>query len=273
MIPEMVITDLDGTFLNSAGQISAVNRKTMEELAESNIITVFATGRSLYSYQQVIPASLPVDFIVFSSGAGIYECRTKKIVDSNTIDSGFVKQSVNVLHRHRIDFFIHREIPENHFFDYFLFDNSNKTDAWQRIKNYNEFATPINNISNYNFSNSCQVIGITQNVPELCDSIKLELPYLNVIRTTSPLDKESLWIEIFPKQVSKAKACRKLCKLLGVKRNKTLGIGNDFNDLDMLNWVAQSYVVGNAPKKLTKQFPRIETNDNDGFSKLIKNII
>ena len=39
----MIITDLDGTLLNSEHEVSDVNRRTLEELKERGLIRVVAT--------------------------------------------------------------------------------------------------------------------------------------------------------------------------------------------------------------------------------------
>lgn len=265
----MVITDLDGTLLNSTGNLSRRNWEALERLSENNIFIVIATGRSIFSVNKVIPGDCPIDYIVFSSGAGIYDWSRDKIIDSTHLSPELVKQSAMEFHCRNINYFIHAPIPENHIFDYYIFDDRNGTDAWDRIRNYQEFANRIDNISNYCFNNSCQVIGVSQSRSEIYESINKALPSLNVIRTTSPLDQKSLWIEVLPKNVSKASGCQKLCDQLGLNKSHTLGIGNDYNDLDLLNWVGNSFVVGNAPSDLKEKFNIIDENDKDGFSKLI----
>ena len=273
MQAEMIITDLDGTLLNSSGSISPRNREALEQLAQTEIITVIATGRNLYSLRQVVPAELPIDYIVFSSGAGIYDCQKREIVESHDLAPDFAKQSAMEFHARSIDYFIHSPIPENHFFDYYIFDQNADTDAWERIENYRKFATPINDITEYCFRNSCQVIGISQANPQNYSSIKKALESLSVIRTTSPLDKKSLWIEVLPPDVSKALACAKLCQKLNIKRGQTIGIGNDYNDLDLMKWVGEPFLVANAAQSLQKSFPVIDSNDRDGFGKLIESKI
>ena len=267
---EMIITDLDGTFLDSSSKISCRNRETVNWLAKNDIITVIATGRSLYSLNQVVPSDLPIDYVVFSSGGGIYDWAKQKLIDFKNLSPEFAKQSAMEFHNREIDYFIHSPIPGNHIFDYYIFDKSGETDSWQRINNYREFANRIDNISDYRFANACQVIGIAQDDLQTYNSIKNALPFLNVIRTTSPLDKKSLWIEVLPQNVSKASACQKLCQKLNIPVAKTIGLGNDHNDVDLLNWVGEPFLVGNSAPDLQNQYNVIDSNDNNAFSKLVK---
>ena len=63
--------DFDGTLLRSDRRFSDTDMNALVRLGEMGIIRAVATGRSLYSINTVSISELPVDFILFSSGAGI----------------------------------------------------------------------------------------------------------------------------------------------------------------------------------------------------------
>ncbi|MCE1200378.1 MAG: HAD family hydrolase, partial [Marinilabiliales bacterium] len=80
-----------------------------------------------------------------------------------------------------------------------------------------------------------------------------------------------LWMEIFPQGVSKAHGIEEICKLKGIDRSGTLGIGNDFNDLEMLEYTNHSYVVRNSPEEFRKRFKISLAHHENGFSHAVKN--
>jgi hydroxymethylpyrimidine pyrophosphatase-like HAD family hydrolase len=90
-----------------------------------------------------------------------------------------------------------------------------------------------------------------------------------VIRTTSPLDGASRWIEIFPLSVSKARGAEWVVRRHGIRDQDVLAVGNDYNDLDLLDWAAASYLVKNAPQPLHDLFPTVPSNDASGFSEAV----
>jgi hydroxymethylpyrimidine pyrophosphatase-like HAD family hydrolase len=51
---------------------------------------------------------------------------------------------------------------------------------------------------------------------------------------------------------------------------RTLSIGNDYNDLDLLEWTASSFVVKNAPDDLKKRFPVVASNNESGVAEGIQ---
>jgi hydroxymethylpyrimidine pyrophosphatase-like HAD family hydrolase len=62
-----------------------------------------------------------------------------------------------------------------------------------------------------------------------------------------------------------------LCDHLSISYSQTLGIGNDYNDLDMFEFVAHPYLLGNSPSSLKKIYPLVsETNNQSGFSKVLE---
>ena len=58
--PHLVVTDLDGTLLDSASRLGGANRRSLEGLARNGTVRAVATGRSLYSARTVMPADFPV---------------------------------------------------------------------------------------------------------------------------------------------------------------------------------------------------------------------
>ena len=75
-----IITDLDGTILPQGENISPSTRHTLEQLGKEGIVRVIATGRTLFAARKFLPDDFPIDYLVFSSGAGIMRWEDKKIL-------------------------------------------------------------------------------------------------------------------------------------------------------------------------------------------------
>jgi Cof subfamily protein (haloacid dehalogenase superfamily) len=264
----MVITDLDGTLLKNNHRFCDKDINTLRKLGLNRISRAIATGRSLFSLRKVIDENFPVDFIIFSSGAGIIDWKTKEIIFKKNITHNEYIHAYELLHNLKLDFMVHWPIPENHKFIYYANDSSN-TDFFNRIEIYKDFAIKGENGSQA-MDEVCQLLAINNDVA-IYDMIKKELPTLKVIRATSPLNHSSLWIEIFHQTVSKGFSMLWLCKHLGIPIQNTLGIGNDYNDFDLLKETNHSYVVANAPDDLKIHFEITDSNDENGFSKAVFN--
>jgi len=74
-------------------------------------------------------------------------------------------------------------------------------------------------------------------------------------------------MEVFPNDVSKAYGIKWLCSQeISCEIKDLISIGNDFNDLDMLELTESSYVVNNAPLELKNSYKVVPSNDEFGFS-------
>lgn len=262
------ITDLDGTLLRSDRSIAEPVRSCLRRLGELGIARVIATGRSLFSFNTVA-AELPVDFVIFSTGAGVADHPHGKILRSVSMETGEVRQAFEALRALELDFMVQRPIPDSHVFGY-VASNSSNPDFERRVALYGRFAFPWDGDIE-RFGPATQLVAIVPPVraPEALASVRRKLASLTVIQTTSPLDGQSTWIEIFPAGVSKSSTAQWLASKLGASRHKALSVGNDFNDLDLLEWARTRFVVANAPPELTRRFPVVSSNNDDGVAEAI----
>ena len=115
----MVVSDLDGTLLRRDHSVSAEDLETLVDLGKEPVLRAVATGRSLYSARTVLPDGFPIEYLIFSSGAGIMDWRTKSLVWKDTLAADEVARAVSVLKELSADFMVHRPVPDNHFFVYY----------------------------------------------------------------------------------------------------------------------------------------------------------
>jgi hypothetical protein len=99
---------------------------------------------------------------------------------------------------------------------------------------------------------------------EQCECVRTEYP----ARDISILD-------LLPPGVSKASALQKLAALLGVDRKETMAIGDNWNDVDMLEWAGQGVMMGNAAIELRdlakmRGWMQAPPNNEDGVAVVLE---
>ncbi len=277
----MVVTDLDGTLRNSTGAISSEDLDTLRAIGREGYLRVIATGRSLYSFRRIKERNLPVDYVVFSSGAGIYDYPVTEIIRSVGLDAAQMRRGASLLLKLGLDFMIHLPIPDNHRFLYHDSGRGN-ADLRRRCELYDRVCSPFDgNVDR--LGPGAQLIAIVpsnENAARDADdgraglktyeTIRGILHDYSVIRATSPLDGRSTWIEIFPACTSKGTAIEWLAREHDLGAQDALCLGNDYNDLDMLQWARTSFVVSNAPADLKHRFESVGSNDENGFSQAVR---
>jgi hydroxymethylpyrimidine pyrophosphatase-like HAD family hydrolase len=266
----LFIMDLDGTLLRSDRTFAVPDLEALRKLGELNVVRTIATGRSLASFNTVVVSDLPVDYIIFSTGAGVLRYQSSEIIRKVHLEPHEVSRACEVLNACRLDFMVHRTIPDNHMFAY-LRSNDQNTDFERRIELYKQFAIPLEDVAG-DFGPATQLLAVVppRGAHAALDKIRAEMTDFNVIQTTSPLDGKSTWIEIFPSTVSKSQTAAWLADTLEIDLQLIVSVGNDYNDIDLLEWTASSYVVNNAPADIKSRFACVASNNNGGVAEAAK---
>ena len=272
----MFITDFDGTLLTDHRRIRGQDLDTLAGLRSAGVITVIATGRSLYSFRRALkhmgldPEDLPLDYLIFSTGAGIMVWPGNQLIRSCSIPKDGVLEIAACFDRFGFDYMIHKAIPDT---SYFLFKSTSDCnfDFHRRMAMYANFATPLW-MGTTIYDQSTEVLAI---VPggfswETLDTLRCELSGFSVIPATSPLDHQSLWIEVFPAGVSKSASSQWLARHLGIRREMVTAVGNDYNDADLLHWAGQGFLMDNSPDVLKNKFLSSGSNNECGVSRAAK---
>jgi Cof subfamily protein (haloacid dehalogenase superfamily) len=267
----LFVTDFDGTLLRSDGSFSQRDLDALESLKQHGVKTAIATGRSLYSFEHSVGVDLKIDYLIFSLGAGVVRLSDRKLLYQKNLSPEMVKQGLGFMNRSTFDFMLHHPVPDNHRYVYRRV-NGHNADFETRIERYREFGTTLNSMTGNDFGEAAQFLAVVpQN--ETDDALKFSrsgLPGLSVIRSTSPLDHKSGWIEFFHPQVSKSKTVAWLASRLNIAHTNIMAIGNDYNDLDLLEWAPRSFVVGNAPVDLKSRYQQVASNDNSGVAEAVE---
>ncbi len=334
---KMFVTDLDGTLFTDDKFIHPSDLAALEHLGKRGVIRVFATGRSIYSFQKAVTGmgfspigeDMPVDYVIFSTGAAIMECTHGEIIKKENLGPGDVCRIAQVFDDFDLDYMIHRPVPDTRYFIYKIADpaamagkEANESvrdgrnpmenvtvkdrsygnvslidnvpagphggrnarsggkfceklptnpDFYTRIAMYQEFCRPMTKTDLATFGESTEILAIVPSYlgHETADRVQQTLGDFSVIKATSPLDGKSLWIEVFNPRVSKSQAVAWLCECLDVHRNHVVAVGNDYNDLDLLQWAGRGFVVANTPSDLQKEFEIVASNNQCGVAEAV----
>ena len=270
----LVATDLDGTLLGPDHLLGPRDADALRELGRAGVVRVVATGRSLRAARRVLDPGFPIDYLVVSSGAGILEWRSGRIICERRFEAPAARRVAEVLRRFGVDFMAHAPVPEDHRFRFVRARTAN-ADFERRIGRYREFATPWDDGRAGEVPGGgvdvmpepCQFVAILgPGEAALLERLRAALPEFEVVRSTSPLDGRSIWAEVRPRGVGKATAVAWLAARHRLDAGRTAVVGNDYNDTDMLGWSDNAFVVGNAAPELRERFRVVSSNDAGGFS-------
>jgi Cof subfamily protein (haloacid dehalogenase superfamily) len=94
------------------------------------------------------------------------------------------------------------------------------------------------------------------------------------LRTEYPA-RDLAILDLLPPGISKGWALERLATRLGVTREETMAIGDNWNDVAMLEWVGQPVVMGNAAPDLRamakmRGWRQCPPNDEDGVAQVLE---
>lgn len=265
----LFVTDLDGTLLNTDSKINKKSLEIINSLIEKNIKFTYATARSLESAKKVtegLKLNLPV---ITNNGGFIVDINTEKMVYSSFFTDEESKYIEKILIENKIyplSYSYTGDIEkvswlvgfENYGMNHYI--NNRKDDP--RL-------FPVKNIEELFFGNrfyyTC--IGEEKDLEPVYEILK-EDERFNVF-LKQELYRTEYWLEIMPRQTTKANGVLKLKEILNV--DKLIVFGDEINDIPMFEIADKSYAVENGVEELKKVATEIiGKNDEDSVAMFLK---
>jgi hydroxymethylpyrimidine pyrophosphatase-like HAD family hydrolase len=250
---KMLVCDLDGTLLMRDQPFDPKDVQTLQSLGASGVVRAIATGRALATARKVISPEFPIDYLIFSSGAGILDWRSQALLVSHTLQPDETQLAVRAFIEHELDFMLHAPIPDQHMFQFRRTGKPN-ADFERRLARYARDGRMMEQSDTRVPASQLLAVSPLADPREPFETLCRELPQLSVIRATSPLDGHSMWIEVFASSVSKSQAAGWIGHARGIESRTTWAIGNDYNDWDLLRWAGRAAVVPDAPAAMRAEF-------------------
>ncbi|WP_368017799.1 HAD family hydrolase [Olsenella sp. AGMB03486] len=272
---QLVFCDMDGTFLTSDKHVTQENIRTVQKLANEDVLFVPCTGRMRSGIPAELAGMNEVRYLVCSMGATIYQRRGADftVALSGSIDTATVQALYANLAPYEVQF------------DVFCSGRSYSEKA--RLEKIGEY--PINpGMMGFILE---QRVPIDEDVPSfLRDGKKVER--LNVYYK-NPADRlaiqeilksfpelgytfhDGCGIEIINRNYTKGSALRWICRHEGVPAEETLAIGDGENDIAMFAEAGIACAMENADPgcKNAAQIITEFSNDEDGVARFIESYL
>lgn len=270
---KLVALDLDGTTLDSAGNLPKLNRLTLEESISKGIKIVIATGRSYYSLPKDVTGIKGLEYAVTSNGAQIRNLLTEEVLFSDCLSPEAVRKAAKIIMENNYD----TEV----FVDGTAYiEKSSWNDiiegriTYRRISYIKETRKPVDDVVSFMLRNESKVenINICFGDMSLKPKIRETLKEVEDIATvTTSFDNN--W-EIGGLYTSKANAIIKLGKSLSISKEEIMSIGDSPNDIPMILVCGKGVAVGNAKDSVKAVADYVTlSNDECGVSAAIKKFV
>ncbi|QLE01846.1 HAD family hydrolase [Galbibacter sp. BG1] len=258
---KLVVTDMDGTLLNSKGEVSANFFELFKKLQQNNIHFAAASGRQ---YDSIIDKLKLIadDITVIAENGGIAKQGKEELLVTNLPEER-TTELIELL-RGIDDVFVvlcgktssYIETKDEGFIDFFhefyaayeIVDDLMKVNTDELVK-----------IAVYHFESSEDYI--YPSVKHLEDSLQVKVSGKN-------------WLDLSHPNANKGFALKMLQDKLGVTKEETMVFGDYNNDLEMLELADFSYAMKNAhPNVLKTAKYQTKSNDENGVEYILDQLI
>jgi len=265
---KLVVADMDGTFLNSKHEISNENLKVVQELKKRGILFSIATGRldtMIKAYLRQIENNTPV---ICCNGALLRNAIKGEFYHSHIIKRDDFLKIVDLCKKNELIFDV--------FCEYTVYSESIKGRARYYLK-YNESLCEEEKVSikivdniYTDLNEKVFKILIENDNPELLGQIEEEL---NKISGIGAYKSTSNLLDIMAEGVTKGNALKDLATILKIKREEIIAIGDNHNDISMLEYAGYAIAMGNAEQAVKDVADLVTTsNDEDGVAKALREV-
>jgi Cof subfamily protein (haloacid dehalogenase superfamily) len=257
---KVVISDLDGTLLNSDHTISAYTKSVFQELHQQDYLIIVATGRHHMDAMAIIDSlEFPV-YLVTSNGARIHSPQ-KELLYSFDMDSEAVKSILSI----EIDPEITTVIFKENVWQ--TSKTNKKLNAFQKDLAYPPEVVDFAALDDY----SAIKIFFTHD-----DHQKLVALKNRILEKHSELFHHAfslpICLEFMDKSVDKSLAIAKILEKEGYSFDEAISFGDGFNDEKMLAAAGVGLIMGNAPENLKNKLSHLEVisnNNEDGVARYL----
>ena len=241
--------DLDGTLLDSAGALPDANRLAVHEAVEAGIHVAIVTGRSYPFARPAVEGLPPSVSLIVSSGA------VERSMDGTTVarrlldcDAARSVLEATVDHRTCAALIFDRDHADQIVYESMDWNLPGRKGYFARNRSLISQSIPLERAL---VEDPIQVFfsGRVDHMRELYKAVRGFEGGVSV-SLTEYVQRDFSLVDVTDKSATKGRALEWRAQQLGIDRSQVMAIGDNFNDLEMLDYAGLPVVMQNAVPEL-----------------------
>lgn len=283
---KFIAIDLDGTLLNSYGEISQENKEAIQKAIDKGVQVVLTSGRITNAIEYISNQIGKNNYLISGNGTTIYNIKTDTEIYNKSMSKETVLKIINICEENSIYYSVFGEnsiIAKSLGYNVLVYNSEN-------YKKSPDMKTKINIIPNVykyiktskqdKFSkiticDSSDIIfkGILKKIKEIKNIEVLDVAHMSrkiIKKGTVKTELQYFYTDITNKDVNKWNAIKFLIGNLGIKPEEVLTIGDNSNDKEMIINAGLGIAMGNsAPHIKEIADDVVGSNDDNGVAEAI----
>jgi Cof subfamily protein (haloacid dehalogenase superfamily) len=268
---KLLAIDIDGTLLDSRGQVPQANVDALTEAADKGVRLAVVTGRS---FNFALPAveSLPDPLALVVYNGAIARLRAGDTLIRRLLPCDDARQVLSGTMAWRDNALMQFDRPSLGQLVYDRLDWTHPDRVRFKQKNL-ELIQEVPALEDALTEDPIQIAfnGSIETMRELVDVLKgLDAAARLSVSVTEYPRRDFSLVDVCAEDTTKGSTLCRLASLLGIARDEVMAVGDNLNDREMLEWAGVGVVMGNAVAALKVGFEVTGTNDEEGLAQAIR---
>ena len=258
----LLLTDLDDTLLTTDKRVSEENKRAIEYFKSEGGLFTFATGRVPIGARLMLEYVRPNAPIVCFNGAAVYDFNDNKMLWSRSVGKNAVKA---VEYIDGLLDFVGIEICTA---DKIYFSKVNRV-----VEEHQRFEQLPDNFRDYHDVKEDWIKVLFMSEADRLVEIREAIAASPFADDYSFVKSSPCYYELLPKGVTKGEGLLTLAALLGIDRSRTIGVGDNENDIELIRNAGVGIAVENAVDEAKNAADFITVHHNsDAIAAVIRDI-
>lgn len=283
---KLIAMDIDGTLLNSYGEVSLKNKEAIELALKKNIEVVLTSGRMPKAILPIANEIKADKYIISGNGAAIYDVQNDKIIYNSYLTKKKVLEIIDICEKNSMFYNVYTNdviLTKSLSYNILFYHNENKRNPEDKKIKINIVDDIYKYVEEYGKEDFLKVTicdndkfvfkSIMNKIKNIKNVDILEVAHMSkkIIRHGSEEHEIAYYYtEITNKNVNKWTALKELLQLLGIKKEELITIGDNVNDKEMIENAGLGIVTGNASPEMKKiANETVASNNENGVAEAI----
>jgi Cof subfamily protein (haloacid dehalogenase superfamily) len=271
--------DIDGTLTDPQFHVSARNIAALRAAHHTGIQVILATGRR-HDYAMLVARELAIPLLLLSSNGALVRSSDGKTLFADPLSAATARRLIRHMDEfrgHAVLTFDRPNVPGNGSLVLERADELNQTvSRWLEVNRpYIKFVAPLEDALREEDplqAMYCGKIAFMEGLQQRLAQADF-LGEITVLKTQ--YDHRDLCIlDILTRDCSKGHALRRWAQEQGIPREQIMAIGDNYNDLEMLEFAGLPIIMGNASEDLKQNGWRVTaSNEESGVALVLEEMI
>lgn len=276
---KLITIDIDGTLLNSYGEVTEKNKQAIRKALDRNIDVVLTSGRMP---KAILPIANEIDsnrYLISGNGATIYDIQKGEIVYNNYMTKKKVLEIINICEKNSMFYNIYTNnavLTKSLSYNILFYHNENKKNPENKRIKINVINDLYEYVKKYEGNDFLKITicdgdkmvfkNIINNLKTIKDIDVLEVAHMSrkiIKHGTDDFEISYFYTEITNKNVNKWSAIEKLMKILNITKDEVISIGDNINDKEMIENAGIGIVTGNSSPLMKEIADEVVASNNE----------